>query len=166
MALSYAVLALSWPWLQPKAELPASLLPALSEALSIHCAHGVWGMAERLGRGLPDLVLSYPVLALSWPWPLSKAELPADAAAAAAAKLLLTNGLSTGVGVTLRPDLAFCQDSDASVKVASLTTCHRTALYPKPAFHRLVTLTTVTLCSRQQGMQTLHQVCSEIKTLS
>lgn len=41
VALSYAVLALSWPWLQPKAELPASLRPALCEALSIHCAHGV-----------------------------------------------------------------------------------------------------------------------------
>ena len=151
MALSYAVLVLSWPWLQPKAELPTSLLPALCEALSILCAHGVWAMSKRLGRGLPDLALSHAALALSWPWPLSKAKLPPDAAAAAAAaKLLLTNGLSTGVGVTLRPELAFCQDSDASVKVAFLTTCHRTALNSKPAFHRFVTLTTFTICSRQQ----------------
>ena len=107
-------------------------------------------MFERLGPGLPDLALSHAVVALSWPWPLSVAKLPSDAAAAAAAKLLLTNGLSTGMGVTLRPELAFCQDSDASVKVAFLTTCHRTALYSKPAFHCFVTLTTFTICSRQQ----------------
>ena len=45
-------------------------------------------------------------------------------AEAAAAKLLLMMGLSTGVGVTLRPDLALSRTSDAAaVKVGFLTTC-------------------------------------------
>ena len=45
-------------------------------------------------------------------------------AEAAAAKLWLIMGLSTGVGVTLRPDLALsCTPDAAVVKVGFLTTC-------------------------------------------
>ena len=83
-------------------------------------------MSGRVGHEVPDLALSYAELALLWP------RLPPDAeatvyaraaAAAAAAKLLLTTGRFTGVGVTLRPALAFWWISEAAVNVASRTTC-------------------------------------------
>ncbi len=65
-------------------------------------------MPGRLGHEVPDLALSYPVLALTWPGLAAETVGPASAcAAAAAAKLLLRDSCSTGVGVTLRPDLAF-----------------------------------------------------------
>ena len=66
---------------------------------------------------------------LSWPAAASPlmGKLPDRAegeAEAAAAKLLWITGLSTGVGVTLRPDLALsCASDAAAVKVGFLTTC-------------------------------------------
>lgn len=91
--------------------------------------------SERLGHGLPGWALSGAVLALSWPAARLRSGrgLPAEAAPTAAAKFLLTTGLSTDVGLTLRPNLAFWRPSGAFVKVASLTTCSTKP--PSPLYH-------------------------------